>query len=181
MSEIVKKPIDTKSSIEKLREKHQPILDRLGVPKALFYPKMAYKPKGKSELFITFFTNELKKRSDIFTEFVSRDYDPEDEDRSLFLWRFNPHWESEYECTEANEFGNKRYYVPVSELIKVNAEFLTDHAVETQDLFSSAAPPWLSGMDAPLSEMTVKDLAAILLKKPVSEKDWLNKIITDIK
>jgi hypothetical protein len=33
--------------------------------------------------------------------------------------------------------------------------------------------------DAPFDQLTVRDLAAILLKKPVSNKQWLNKLITD--
>ena len=32
-------------------------------------------------------------------------------------------------------------------------------------------------IDAPLSQMTIRDLAAIMLKKPVSNKAWLNEII----
>ena len=31
--------------------------------------------------------------------------------------------------------------------------------------------------DPPLNEMTIRDLAAIMLKKPVSNKKWLNDII----
>jgi len=31
--------------------------------------------------------------------------------------------------------------------------------------------------DLPVSQMTIRDLAAILLKKPVSNKKWLNKLI----
>ena len=32
-------------------------------------------------------------------------------------------------------------------------------------------------LDAPLSSLTVRDLAAILLQKPVSNKKWLNDLI----
>jgi hypothetical protein len=32
-------------------------------------------------------------------------------------------------------------------------------------------------LDAPLSQITMRDLAAIMLKKPVSNKKWLNDII----
>jgi hypothetical protein len=32
-------------------------------------------------------------------------------------------------------------------------------------------------MDAPLDQVTIRDLAAIMLKKPVSNKKWLNDII----
>ena len=31
--------------------------------------------------------------------------------------------------------------------------------------------------DPPINDMTIRDLAAIILGKPVSNKEWLNKII----
>ena len=31
--------------------------------------------------------------------------------------------------------------------------------------------------DAPLNQITIRDLAAIMLKKPVSQKEWLNNLI----
>jgi hypothetical protein len=31
--------------------------------------------------------------------------------------------------------------------------------------------------DAPISELTVRDVAALLLRKPISNKNWLNKCI----
>ena len=34
-------------------------------------------------------------------------------------------------------------------------------------------------IDAQFEQLTIRDLAAILLKKPVSNKKWLNKLITD--
>jgi hypothetical protein len=36
-------------------------------------------------------------------------------------------------------------------------------------------------VDCPLNAMTVRDLAAILLRKPVSQKKWLNDIVTQTK
>ena len=35
--------------------------------------------------------------------------------------------------------------------------------------------------DAPLSEITIRDLAAIMLLKPVSARPWLNDLITQTK
>jgi len=35
--------------------------------------------------------------------------------------------------------------------------------------------------DAPLSEITIRDLAAIMLMKPVSGRDWLNDLIKQTK
>jgi hypothetical protein len=37
----------------------------------------------------------------------------------------------------------------------------------------------LSVDDLSVSDLTIRDLVAILHKKPVSKKEWLNKLITD--
>jgi hypothetical protein len=125
-----------------------------------------------SEQHIGFFLSELKKGKDIYTEFTSIDLDPEDPTRTLYKWRFNPHYEEEYEKTEPAANGHFRYLVPVSELIKIEME----QAVEVSEFpdFDEIMDP---DLDAPLSQITMRDLAAIMLKKPVSNKKWLNDII----
>jgi hypothetical protein len=156
---------ERKKRIADLRLKHQPIFDSLGIPDALFFPKMAYFPKGGDEKVLSFFPSELKKGYDIYTEFVSRDYEAEDAERTLWKWSYNPHWEEEYEATPD---AQPRHLVPVRELVKVTAPISSKNSL---DLFSETQ------LDCPLSEMTVRDLAAILLKKPVSNKDWLNDLV----
>jgi hypothetical protein len=71
-----------------LRVLHQPFFDSVDTPNALFYPKMAYVPKGKSELHVSFWPSELKKEKDIYTEFVDRDTEPEDSERNLWFYRY---------------------------------------------------------------------------------------------
>jgi hypothetical protein len=161
---------ERKLRIADLREHHQPVFDALELTNALFFPKMAYRPKDKNELHLSFFPSELKRGFDIYTEFVSREYEPEDQERTLWKWRFNPHWEEEYECTKDLQ---PRYLIPVSELIKVNAP---KKATPAQgDFFDGSFN--LTDDDAPLSELTIRDLAAILLREPVSKKEWLNNLI----
>jgi hypothetical protein len=160
---------DRKEKLKKLREFHQKTLNELGVPDAIFIPKMAYTPTGKSELFIGFFNNEISKGQDIFTEFCSRDNDPEYEDRGLYRWKYNSHFEEEYEKTAPNSTGSVRYLVPVSELIKVKSYTQSESEVP----FNIMDPD----SDAPMDQMTLRDYAAIHLGKPVSMKPWLNEII----
>jgi hypothetical protein len=88
----------------------------------LFSPKCAYVPKGMNEMHIGFFASEVKKARDIYVEFASIDLDPEDPDRTLYKWRFNPHFNEEYERTEPGTNGHFRYLVPVSELVKIEFE-----------------------------------------------------------
>ena len=155
--------------ISELREHHQPVFDALDATNALFFPKMAYRPKDKNELYLSFFPSELKRGYDIYTEFVSREYEPEDQERTLWKWRFNPHWEEEYEATKDLQ---PRYLIPVSELIKVNAP---KKPVATQADFFEGGFDGLD--DSPISELTIRDLAAILLREPVSKKTWLNDLV----
>ena len=82
-------------------------------------PKMAYRPSGKDDLHISFFPSELEKGEDIYTEFVSIDYDSEDPLRTLYKYKNNPHWKEEYELVTSNS-GFQRHLIPVSELQVIN-------------------------------------------------------------
>ena len=174
------KPEDKRDKLKKLREFHQKTLDALGVSDALFIPKMAYRPYGKTELHIAFFASEINKGEDVYVEFASKELVPEDPERRLYKWRFNPHFEEEYEKTDPHPVtGHFRYLVPTEELIRVKE-------IEVE---GEALPPIVSNTglidfdlvdansDLPLDQLTIRDIAAILLKKPVSQKPWLNEII----
>lgn len=172
ISTTTPKPEDKREKLRKLRDFHQKTMTDLGVTDATFLPKMAYIPYGKTEKHIAFFHSEISKGSDIFVEFCSKDNDPEFDDRALYRWRFNPHFEEEYEKTEPNTAtGHHRYLVPIAELIKVKT--YTGNEEKTELEFSLSDPD----VDLPMDQMTIRDLAAILLKKPVSMKPWLNDII----
>jgi len=161
----------TKAKIDALREKHQDSFEALGIPGALFFPKMAYRPRGKDELYVSFFATELRREADIYTEFVSREYEPEDANRTLWLWRYNPHWSEEYETTEPSDLGYVRYLIPVSELVKVKVPEKKAAPVDPFVAFGKDLT------DEPFTHMTIRDFAAIVTGKPVSNKEWLNKLI----
>ena len=172
MSISTKGELTIKEKIAVLREKHQFIFDSLGMPGALFFPKMAYRPRGKDELYVSFFASEFKREGDIYTEFVSRDFMSEDSNRTLWMWRYNPHWEEEYDTTEPNELGHVRYLVPVSELIKVN---LPKEKIPVNP-FDSFGDDLID--DASISDMTIRDFATIMTGRPLSSKSWLNNLIS---
>jgi hypothetical protein len=174
MAISTKTEMSSKEKIAKLREKHQPIFDSMNTPNALFFPKMAYRPSGKDELYVSFFASELKREGHIFTEFVGRDYVPEDGNRTLWMWTYNPHWDEEYETTEPNDVGHVRYLVPVSELTKVS------EPTTTQAPTNFFEEPWhaVTGDDAPIKDMTIRDFATIMTGRPLSTKQWLNTLIT---
>lgn len=167
---------EKKEKFRKLREFHQPTFNQMGVPDAFFIPKMAYKPTGKTELYVGLFPSEVGRGVDLYMEFCSRDNDPEFEDRGLYRWKFNPHYEEEYERTEAmNGASNFRYLIPIVELEKVKTYGKTEEPAIQNEINFEDLPN--ANVDLPLDQMTIRDLAAILLKKPVSKKPWLNEII----
>ena len=112
-------PEERKAKVKKLRETHQEWFSSNNLTNALYIPKMAYRPTGKDDLHVSFFPSELEKSEDIYTEFVSIDYESEDPKRTLYLHRYNPHWKDEYEMITSSS-GFQRHIIPVSELKVIN-------------------------------------------------------------
>ena len=112
-------PDQRKKKVAKLREEHEDYFQTEGKINALYIPKMAYRPSGKDDLYVSFFPSELGNEQDIYTEFVSIDYDSEDPKRTLYLHKHNPHWKEEYELITSSS-GFQRHLIPVSELKVIN-------------------------------------------------------------
>ena len=112
-------PDERKNKVNALREEHEDYFQTNGTINALYIPKMAYRPTGKDELYVSFFPSEFEKNEDIYTEFVSINYDTEDPKRTLYLHKNNPHWKEEYELVESST-GFIRHIIPVSELKIIN-------------------------------------------------------------
>lgn len=166
---------DKREKLKRLREFHQKTLNELGVAEAVFIPKMAYIPYGKTEKHIAFFQSEISKGQDVFVEFCSKDNDPEFEDRGLYRWKFNAHFEAEYEKTEPNpQTGHCRYLIPIAELVKVKEYVQATETPQTILEFQITDPD----QDLPMDQMTMRDYAAIHMRKPISMKPWLNELIT---
>ena len=166
---------ERKKRIQDLYEFQMEKFMQEGVSEPLFIPKMAYKPSTKDEKHITFFASELERAEyydvpkNVYTEFISSEYIPEDAKRTLYKWVFNPHWRTEYDVIEATESIQERYMIPVAELrIVQQAAAQKEIKLPLLDLGPT---------DEPFNMLTIRDLAAIMLKKPVSNKQWLNEII----
>ena len=112
-------PQERKAKVLELRKEHQNYFEKSNNTNALYIPKMAYRPSGKDELHVSFFPSELQKGRDIYTEFVSIEYDSEDPKRTLYLFKHNAHWAEEYEKVTSSS-GFERHIVPVSELKVIN-------------------------------------------------------------
>jgi hypothetical protein len=89
MVSTVDKPEDKREKLKKLREFHAHVFAHLGVPDAVFFPKLAYRPSSGEEIHISFFESEISKGCDVFVEFTSKELEPEDPERTLYKWRDN--------------------------------------------------------------------------------------------
>ena len=112
-------PQERKAKVQELRKEHENYFQTAGNINALYIPKMAYRPSGKDELHVSFFPSELQKGRDIYTEFVSIEYDSEDPKRTLYLFKHNANWAEEYEVVTSSS-GFERHIVPVSDLKVIN-------------------------------------------------------------
>jgi hypothetical protein len=175
---------NVKDKLQELRQYHQGTFDALGIPDALYIPKLIYRPQGKDEMHFSMFVGELRKEQDVYTEAVSQAKDPEDINRTLYVWRYNPHWLEEYDTTEPMANGQVRYLIPAAELVKVNIPGKEDKKTISTKGKSPAAPLVMDfdeildpEQDAPFDQLTVRDIAALLLKRPVSNKKWLNDLL----
>ena len=134
-----------------------------------------------------------------------KDFVPMLSDRPLFKFKANPFYSEEYEIRERGDYSV--YIVSASELMAVLPDgteisySLYEKRREEVKKASESLPrlqkslsvfpdfedefapkievetPNLEIADAPISEMTIRDLAAIMLMKPVSAKPWLNELI----
>lgn len=165
-------PQERKQKVASLREEHEDYFQTEGIVNALYIPKMAYRPSGKDELHVSFFPSEFEKGEDIYTEFVSIDYDTEDPKRTLYYHKHNPHWKEEYEMITSNS-GFQRHIIPVSELKVVND--VTSRGKAIIDF----ANPDLPNPDE--TTQTAPSLTSADLIKALSEINaTLNKLITVI-
>jgi hypothetical protein len=161
-------PDERKKLVLGLRERHQAYFDKIGEPRARFIAKMRYGwPPDRSK----FFVSEISTDEPLYIEWVTRDYIPEDGGK-LYKYKYNPDYDTVFK-KETTEGGHSMYVVPTScfELVKSD-----DTPVEEQmefDFFPITDPD----EDCALDNITLRDIAAILLKKPISRKEWLNKLI----
>lgn len=154
--------------------------------------------KGE-DLYVEFYDNvEVNSVKDVV---------PMLEDRQLFKYKYNPYFQEEYEKKEGISAKGEPYLsytVPVSELtaIMTDGSEITYNLYEKRKAEKEAELPKLqnklsvfpdfeqeftpqaeekvevqSSDDAPFSELTIRDLAAIMLMKPVSNKKWLNDLV----
>lgn len=170
---------ERKKRVADLRETHQPYFEEIGEPRARFTAKMLYGyPPDKCK----FFYSEIATENPLYVEFVSWDYKPED-DRRLYSYKFNPNYETDY-VKEQTESGIEMYVVPIQQFTMVKGPDNTPVPVVEDTKITQASLDLDFDIinpdeDCPADNITLRDWAAILLKAPVSRKEWLNKLIKE--
>lgn len=182
-----------KSQLKAIREHHSELISDLGVSMNDFHLKMVFY-SSKGERVVGIFPNEFCKEKGFYFEIIDRNYEPADSERKVYRVPFNSSFSEEYELTEKGSF-----LIPIDELRTVNpvsvgitklpAAASSDRVLGTK----KSADAGFAGIsadyrnsdfgnnspaeDAPYESMTIRDFYAIQSGKPVSCKDWLNKLI----
>lgn len=180
-------PEERKKNLEILRKFHTPALEKLGANPANFVSKVPYTPAGKQEPYIGMFPSEMTRNADIYIEFAHKENLPIDPAaRTLYKLAYNPFYDDEFEKTSPDSPGGVRYLVPVSELIVIKRyEKKEETEIRLKPKEETTAPLTFSlpdnETDLPIDQLSIRDFAAIMWKKPVSHKKWLNELIKNPK
>ena len=172
------------NQLQQIRAYHADLIRDLGIMSTDFQMKMGfYTNNGKfnGKTVVGIFPSEFKRPNGLYFELIGRDYQPASPQRTVYRVPHNDHFESEYEMNDRGSF-----YVPLDELRTVNPASVAiakSAAVTSSDKFTERkeeTPTFFKPspeVDAPYSEMTIRDYFAIKTGKPVSQKMWLNELI----
>lgn len=186
------------------------LTDPVFIIKTAFYKKgkfgkqcqfFEWELKKGEDIYIEFYDNVYDSAGKTI------DIIPGSDDRMLFKLKNNPFYNEEYDFTETESDGkiDRKYLVPLGELVAVlstgqeisyalyekrkeEAELELPQLQTSLSIFPDFEQDYgkketvtATEEDAPLSEITIKDLAAIMLMKPVSNRPWLNELIKQTK
>lgn len=180
---------------QELRDHHEHLFKSEGVKKSMvkFIPRTPF--THDDILVVGFQRKYLFGETDIYIEFCTRDLKPDDNARTLYKWEYQKDWDSKYELGKPHPAtGKQLVLIPVTELVNVSeyywmlnnkqgkqleiGEQVVEEVVKTQEKVVSL--PNAEELDAPaLTNLTIRDVAAILWRKPVSNKESLNALINN--
>lgn len=159
-------PEEKKKKIEDARLYHSTLLKDNGAKDTDFNFKLAFYNEGVN--IVGIFPNEFTKKNGFFLELVNSTLDPINDQRKVYKLSPRENYEDIYKILPSGT-----YAVPLEDLEEVkpiikgelNPKFIVETTEEKPKL------------DDHYSHLTIKDLAAILWQKPVSEKQWLNDLV----
>lgn len=195
--------LTTGKKIENLLQGQLPLFNQLDINNPYYQPRTFFIDKGVEG--IGFFEGELKKGTDIYTERVSKDFlfiekrDPKNplansygivqtpykevsiEQRPMYVWKYRADWEEIYHVQRLTHDTKQRiFFIPVNHLKPLpKFQDISQQELKLDEVLSNDNKKNLE--DIPLTEMSVRDYAAIVWRKPVSLKPWINQLINSIK
>ena len=193
--------------LELIRKHHASLITDLGISPLDFNMKMPFYDKH-GRFVVGIYPSEFKKDKGFFFEMIDRELNPLEADRKVYRIARNDNFEEEYEMNEYGSFlvpvDELRVINPSSVAVSKDGILSNDKVfsvgsskpsptpVKQEPVFSTKNQP-INGPkpvmapaqpkpqmmeDAPYNEMTIRDYIAIHTGKPVSNKAWLNKLLT---
>ena len=171
--------------ISEIKEFWKSVLSSTTFKDSYVIGKVLYFPKGGTEKVIRCFGSELSK-GDVFVEFTDFDYNLINSGaRELYVIKHDVDYKTKFE-----EVTKDNFVIPLSALklfttykgavgAPVAVEKVAPAVVKTFTDFGSTAGLTDELEDTHQSHMTIRDFAAIMWKKPISNKPWLNKLVNE--
>lgn len=185
---MTKTKLERASALTALKQRNEQNFRNLGLLTPKFTIKFAYTPKHREDLVVSMFPSEMESKEDVYLELTDGENYPIHDEPVLYRMRHNPFYkQGEYEVVPADPSRNKTsetYLVPVAELEIVAGGKTPELKIPEKTVVSTAnleKPSSVEKEDAHYSEITIRDIAAIFLKAPVSNKKWLNNLINSVK
>lgn len=187
--------MDRKLKEEEFFKHHYKTFSKLKLHNPVFAIKTSFFKKGKQGKFVQFFESELNKNENIYLEFFEytpdkKDMEPAHENRQLFMLRGNPFYKEEYEReVKKNSSGGEynAYLVPLSELLVIDSKGKSKTYSEFEEEESTTEQQKVVPFEdfknmiedrvPSIADLSVKDLCAIMWRKPIADNDWLNRFI----
>jgi hypothetical protein len=185
----IKAPVDNKQPTTKrakslwFKDHHKELFVKEGINYPKFIPKTSFFEKALDERVIGFSPKEIYGGKNIYLELTGTNLEVEDKNRTLYMWLYTSEYDTEYKKSEPRGLSNeKQYMIPIDELVNVSEvhavkeeEVKNIEKVEQAVLDFKDTPT--GDEDAPFTDMTIKDFASIMLRKPLSQRLWLNDLI----
>lgn len=188
MTTTTKTKLERASALTALKQRNEQNFRNLGLLTPNFTIKFAYTPKHREDLVVSMFPSEMESKEDVYLELTDGNNYPIHDEPVLYRMRHNPFYkQGEYEVIPPDPSRNKNaetYLIPVAELEIVAGSKTKDLKVPEKSISTANLEKLSTSLekeDAHYSEITIRDIAAIFLKAPVSNKKWLNNLINSVK
>lgn len=153
--------------INGFRQYHSPYLVASNIPLRNFNVKSVFTFEGVK--VVGLFNNEFLKPEGFYFELVDSFLHPIDPKRTIYKVSYRENYEDLYQLTPKGT----TYAVPLEELEVISLTTADNIDLEKPKMAKYIDPT----LDEHHSKLTIRDIAAILWKKPVSNKEWLNQLV----